>query len=439
LDLALVGIILWTGDTPAGEGQRSLAAVVPGVASTLLLLLAALRLDAEAGHMFLLGRNLPVEMLLLVGIAGLLRLSAYPLHPRGEKAPQDAAAFLLPLIAGIFLLARVQALAPVLSGRPWLIALGIVGLLAGGLMAWSGSLASTARGHRASAGAGFWTGILVHQAGLALLFAVLAAGISPWPLVSVPLALGGLVAWWAAQWDGEEERRLLWLEGLWQRSEAWRTGLWQRGVERFPFLATGRASWLGRIALLLVPVIILASLAGAPFTAGLRARWFLYAVLLRQGNLSLLVLLAADTLLAASLWIAFRGVLSRPGTGRLAPIPLAASALLAAFLVLPGIAPGILDLGPSRDLGVSVWGLGLVFVLPWLLGAWLARLTGRLRAQAHLVHAAVDLNWLFRGLGWAGERLVSLFFWLGQVGEGEGWWGWALIILALGAIFLIVR
>jgi hypothetical protein len=41
-------------------------------------------------------------------------------------------------------------------------------------------------------------------------------------------------------------------------------------------------------------------------------------------------------------------------------------------------------------------------------------------------------------LAWVGKRLEGLVFWLGQVGEGGGWWGWALIILALGAIFLLV-
>jgi hypothetical protein len=50
-----------------------------------------------------------------------------------------------------------------------------------------------------------------------------------------------------------------------------------------------------------------------------------------------------------------------------------------------------------------------------------------------------NLDWFYRAAGWLGERLVSAVHWLGRAGEGEGWWGWALIVVALGTIFLLGR
>jgi hypothetical protein len=119
--------------------------------------------------------------------------------------------------------------------------------------------------------------------------------------------------------------------------------------------------------------------------------------------------------------------------------------MLALFIlvIVLGIAPGILgdDLGLKAvsASGVSVWGLGLVYVLPWLLGAWLGRIRGSLGRNLARVHAAVNLNWLFHAAGWAGERLAGAIRWLGVVGEGSGWWGWVLITLALGVFLLVAR
>jgi hypothetical protein len=51
----------------------------------------------------------------------------------------------------------------------------------------------------------------------------------------------------------------------------------------------------------------------------------------------------------------------------------------------------------------------------------------------------MSLDWLFGLAGGVARRLGGGIYWLGQVGEGEGWWGWVLVILALGAIFLTTR
>jgi hypothetical protein len=186
-----------------------------------------------------------------------------------------------------------------------------------------------------------------------------------------------------------------------------------------------------------------ASLIGLPLTAGARGRWPFYAALLEKGDWTLLVALVADTLLVAGLSVVLIITLRRDGERRPRPLALLASGILVLGLISLGLAPdllgdglGLAQAGPAR---VSTWGLGLLYVLPWLLGVWLARMRRALANYLGLIEVAVDLNWLYRAAGWAGERLASAIHWLGRVGEGEGWWGWALIILTLGILLLAAR
>jgi hypothetical protein len=115
-------------------------------------------------------------------------------------------------------------------------------------------------------------------------------------------------------------------------------------------------------------------------------------------------------------------------------------AVVGALLLAVGMAPralvASLNLQAGARPGVSVWGLGLVYVLPWLMGAWLSRGLGRVKGP---VWRLVGLEWAVRPISWAGERLLGAVYWLGRVGEGEGWWGWALIVLSLAALFLTGR
>jgi hypothetical protein len=197
---------------------------------------------------------------------------------------------------------------------------------------------------------------------------------------------------------------------------------------------------LGRYLVAILPILALASLAGAPLTAGAVGRWALYGTLLHeQMGAQLIVVLIADTFLAAALWTAAGAILKQAKGHRTSVTALVAMIALAIPLIALGIAPGTLDLASTEVPDVSVWGLGLVYVLPWLVGGWLARVGVRLGDLTRGVRAIVDLDWLYRATSWIGQRLVGGVFWLGQVGEGEGWWGWALIILALGAILLTVR
>jgi hypothetical protein len=111
--------------------------------------------------------------------------------------------------------------------------------------------------------------------------------------------------------------------------------------------------------------------------------------------------------------------------------------------VLIGLAPGILATDLSLEVAdrgnVSAWGLGLLYLLPWLLGIWLARIRRIRRRHLERVWNVVNLTWLVRGAGWLGQHLVDAVYWLSRVGEGEAWWGWALIILALGVILFTMQ
>jgi hypothetical protein len=436
IDLALVGASLWA----AGKGDRepgtSLAVTVPGVASTLLLLFATLRLDAEVGHNSLLAQNLPAEILGLVGVAAALRLLIYPLHPRGQVAAQDAAGLLLPVGAGLYLLARVQAIAPALSNRPGLTALGAIAFLAGGLLVWGGSLMAAPR--EKPGGVGFWPGVLIVQVASAFLYQLLLNGAGLWPLVCLPLALGALIVWWDATGEAEEGARPRWMEWVMMQARRGQARLSAWLTARLPAVERLGNAWLRRLGMVWLPAIALASLAGMPFTTGAGLRWTVYASLLRRGDASFLALLTGDTFLAAGLLVTLRTIVLRARGRRFRLASSLGLTALAVPILILGIAPGRVGLETPRVPDVSVWGLGLLYLLPWLLGGWLALLSSRLERYAQLVYLAVDLSWLYNLLSWTGKRLEGPVYWLGLVGEGDGWWGWALIILALGTIFLMV-
>jgi hypothetical protein len=114
-----------------------------------------------------------------------------------------------------------------------------------------------------------------------------------------------------------------------------------------------------------------------------------------------------------------------------------------ALTVTWGVAPGALtdglELQNARLAGVSIWGLGLLYLLPWLLGVWLVRIRSPLKEYLARVERLVNLDWLDRMVVQIAEQLVRIIHWLGRVGEGDGWWGWALIVLSVGFILLAAR
>jgi hypothetical protein len=434
LDLALAALAICA---PDGADRTTWRMAVPGIASTLLLLFGAMQMDAQVGSASLAARDFPLEILVVMGGAGLLRLLVFPLHPRGLKSSEEAATLLLPMGAGIYLLARVQAIGPILAGRPWILALADVALLIGGLMTWTGSIGA---GEMVST----WPGIAVHQAALALAFLLFSRGPAPWPWLGLAWALASLAIWWDSMEQKERHARRRWFEGLVERSSPWRERAKSAVTARAAFVQRWRESWLGQHAATALPAIALASLAGAPLTAGILIRWPLYAALLGTGQAGLLIVaFAADTFLTAGLWAMLAQLLRQAGGQRRRPSSLLPMLVLTVLLIMIGLAPNrltaSLGMKPNVPPNVSPWGLGLTFVLPWLLGAWLARVGSRLERPLELVQRLLRLDWLFGPASRLGQRLAGVVYWVGLVGEGEGWWGWALIILALGTIFLTVR
>jgi hypothetical protein len=193
-----------------------------------------------------------------------------------------------------------------------------------------------------------------------------------------------------------------------------------------------------------LPALALLSLAGVPLTAGALTRGRLYATLLGQGRpLLFLALWAADALFAGGLWLAWQAILRQAGKVRVRLPALAAMASVALCILVLGLSPRILTgqvglaLPPRPD--VSLWGLGLISFLPWLVGAWLARVAVGVGIPLRDLRRTITLDAAFGAADWLGQKVVTAVNWLGTVGEGEGWWGWALIVLALAALYLSVR
>jgi hypothetical protein len=461
VDLALIATCVTTWHTTERVVRPPLDVAVMGVLSTLLLFFATLQMSIQRGTTSLLAQDLPVGVLVAVGVAGILRLMLFPLHSRRLNTPENVITVILSISTGIAILARTQSIAPILVEQRWMATVGGVAVLAGSLLAWAGStyptcLSSSPQDEELSEGgqrarlnldrAGlqtFWAGLTTHQAGLTLAFVLFLDGLVPWTWIGLALTLSNLAIWWdnclttATTWPP-------WFQWLAQQVKPW----WDRARtyvgERVPGLARRRRSLLARRGSALLPTVALISLLGMPFTAGVHGRWPLYATLLDRGEAMLLIaVLAADTFLAAGLWTALRIIWTQAEAHRIRPTPFLAMAALAGSTIALGVAPGSLvdDLGlvGSRAVNVSAWGLGLIFVLPWLLGAWLARFGMQIQSHLQSVGDVMHLDWLARGAAWTGQRLVGAVHWLGQVGEGAGWWGWALIVLALGAILLTAR
>jgi hypothetical protein len=426
IDLGLIA----TAVLAPGDADRTMwRMAIPGVLSTLLIFLSALQMSIQLGTTSLQARGLPEEILLLIGLAALLRLTIFPLHPRGLDTPESAITQILSIGAGVYLLVRPQAIAPILSDRPWILVLGSAALLAGGLQAWTGNR---------------WSGFASYQKGFVLVSVILLAGSMPWPFVGLVLALVSLGIWWDSSLEREPSPRPRWMEVTAERLGAWWVQVSARVRTSIPALERWRGRVLSGQRTALLPAIALASLAGFPLTVGALGRWPVYAALLDRGDAAvLLAMLLADIFLAAGLWAALRLALKEATERRLTPTAFLSLLILGVSLIVLGIAPGsltgALDLNRANMPEVSVWGLGLVYVLPWLLGSWLAHTGSQLERYFEHVRQIVSLNWLYRTVDWIGQRLAGAIYWLGRVGEGEGWWGWALIILALGAMFLTTR
>lgn len=296
--------------------------------------------------------------------------------------------------------------------------------------------------------AAFWPGAAIHQAAYALLSSLFLGTAVLWSFWGLATSLGVLAIWW----ENESRRSAGAAQGLaedslpvrlWRRIEPWLRRTVSARYSRASLLGRLQQLGFGRRVKVMIPGFALASMVGLPLSIGALGRWQLYASLLEAGNGLLGGLVVADTLLAAGIWCV---LVAMPGYLREQRFPLAPSLAMVAFVTLSvvlGTAPGILAgrfaFDPAVAPDVSLWGLGSVYLIPWILGAWLAHVSARLTAALTALGRIVGLDWLYRvGTGLAG-RLGSGVYWLGQIGEGEGWWGWVLIVLGLGTLFLSGR
>ncbi|MBN1659409.1 MAG: hypothetical protein JXA93_13475 [Anaerolineae bacterium] len=447
VDLALIAAVLFAVGREGETRSLPLLVAVPGMASTMLLFFAAVQVDAEVGHASLQALSVPESTLILVAAAGALRLMLFPFHPRSVSRPEDAALLLLPAAAGIYLLGRVQHTAPVLPTEGWLAFAAVGALLVGGFMFWSGILAPPLRpGPLGAAGqpviAEVWPASLIHRAGYVVFFTAFMPAAPLWPLLGMLLPLAVLAICWDLLLDEPVPPRARWLTALEERVGPWWQEWRARLTNRWPwiertqdFLGRWRAWRPDRYLLPAVLILAFLSLLGFPLTVGMRDRWPLYAALLGRQSSWLILAIVADAWLAAGVWRVAR---TRPAWLRRerspAPLSLLAALLLCLAILAGGLAPSALGLPPVSTTRVSGWGLGLLLLLPWLVGAWLARLDGGWARYAGMVRRFVALDWLYAGVGRLSEALIGLFNWLGQVAEGAGWWGWALIVLALAAV-----
>ncbi|HSJ58116.1 MAG TPA: hypothetical protein VLC95_13115 [Anaerolineae bacterium] len=447
VDLALIATLLFSVNGEGEERSLPLTVALPGLASTMLLFFAAVQVDAEVGHASLQALNLPESTLILTGAAGALRLMVFPFHPRGVSRPEDAALLLLPAAAGIYLIGRVQHIAPILSSGGWLAFTAAGALLVGGLALWSGLLA-LASGSRHAAPGGqpimgeVWPAALIHRAGAAIFFLLFVPGAPLWPLLGTLLPLAVLVVCWDLLLDESLPPRARWIVTLqermgpwWQERQARITARWQWIERTRAFLDRSRGWRLDRYLLPLVLILAFGSLLGFPLTIGMRDRWPLYAALLRQQSPWLIPALIADLWLAAGVWRVAR---SRPLWLRRDRSPGALSLfalfMLGLAIIAVGLFPRAFGVSPAGTGRVSGWGLGFLLLLPWLVGAWLAGLNGELERYAGIVRRVLACDWLYAGAGRVAAAVLGLFYWLGRVAEGAGWWGWALIVLALAAV-----
>lgn len=405
---ALLVLRLYPGrqKEPAGRTWGLLVMTMP------LLLFVVVMLGEAGLPAPLIGGRFGRQELALLWLLGLMRTGVYPFHfwltaPGAGRAGPDAAGHLIGPVAGIWFLARVQALAGAeLTRRPEWVALGALALLGSAMAAWLAGRAAWR-----------WRWIAINRASVVLLAAYVSAVPGPatfaWPLLAFGLGAALLAA-----------------------------GLWPRGADgawRWPALAGALILW------------------GMPGTVGFLAR----SALIFPTELALAaplfgVVLVSETLLVAALWENVR----RPEAAALRLQAAATSwavrwrvTAAVALLAVPAIGWGLFPQHLAGLVGFalpeagqnlaqiivtsrrSIWiGLVLAAGLGTLLGLWRDRLFQGMRGWQRIIGQVVGLEWLYRGAV-AGLRLLgSGLQYFATLGEGEGYLGW----LALAGLILWV-
>jgi hypothetical protein len=401
-------VIVTSEDETPPENHRGLSLL-----GAMLLLIALLPAGPTGPGQEFQNGTLPVESVLLLALAALIRAGVYPFHiwllPE-RRSPINVAERLLehmvPTLCGLWLLGWTYGL-----GRDYILlrldvlAVFLVALLGSAIAAWT---ADNQNDHHSF--------VLIASAGLAALTGALTYNEGPsamiWPTTA--FALGG---------------------GLWLVGER----VWQGW------------GWT-------LPVSIGAlTLAGVPLTPGFLAQPSL-ARLWAPGTVVQLLFLTyvvAQSLQIAALLRSWEDVewieppQANPGSRiRLLiatvalGLPLAITGFLpravAALARMPNAIPP--TLGDPPSVGAKEGAIWITLVTPLLLGwglVWLRpKIWHIIGGGANRLHAFIQLHWLFN-YGWQGVQYTSeLWGSITRVMEGAGYMGWVLVFALIGYLLL---
>ncbi|MEA3459249.1 MAG: hypothetical protein U9R11_00985 [Chloroflexota bacterium] len=380
-----------------GVGGRSPAGRMAQALGVFALLAAALL----AGCGLSLDSPLPSRALLLVALAGLLRVGIYPLRfwEPDEVRPQ-ALPYLISTGTGLYLLICFGP-----SGR-FLVGLGLLAFLMGAVLAWikGGSLYF----------------IAASQVGYAVLTAAVARPVAP--AINLLLCLGLLFN------RGKSE------EKPWQRAPL---ALALASLAGLPFTLGFVGYWLLLYVfhyslIFLIPCL----LAEVSLSAALFKIWFSPCPSERSPRASLGTSQLAEE---SALSCADRGVRERPTP--ISPVAhLASSVFLATPLLLFGLFPSLIREevlpAPFRSMSISLWA---ALLLPPLGGYLLYRWRRVPSWLSTRLAAVFELGWFYDALNWFLAKVEAILLGMAKVLEGEGYLGWALLAVLLALLFLWSR
>lgn len=369
--------LLWGAATllASAEGERvTFGWLLHGIASLVLWTTFLLLRRAGSSGLWWVMWTTPATTVLLL-VAALLRIGVYPFHivfPRRIErlGPLVLVSSMGPVL-GVGLLYRILTLPGDLELPLWVMVLGAISLLWGGVRAWS------ERGERAL----LWA--------MYALLTSIVAGVGA--TGAGELALGALGVWFGG----------------------WTLLLLARGRDR-EAVALSWPVWLALLFLLGAPPSPLGELGRAALTLlpwGWRIVFILgwatvVATLLKEGT--------------------------RPAVGRTLPPRTWQQAALSAGLLLPVL--GVIS-GASvpravtfNALGLLLWGSALLLAAAL---AWRGVRVRQLVARGMALWDSLDLQWLYRALWRGSEHLLGLVRIAADVVEGSGALLWSLLVLLI--------
>ncbi len=425
---AFVGTALAVRNPESGTGRSQSSATVAVAApaeaenhnrgltliGAMLLLVALLPAGPGGPGQEFQNGTLPVESILLLALASLIRAGVYPFHIwlLGDNRVQISVAErlleqMVPTLCGLWLLGWTYGLgSEYIQLRPDVLALFLVALLGSAIAAWT---AKTPTDHQSF--------VLVTSAGLAALTGSLALGAGPtamiWPTTA--FALGGA----------------LWIVG----EQVWQGWGWA------------------------IPVSVGAlTLAGVPLTPGFLAQPSL-ALLWNPGTsfqLLFLIYVIAQALQIAALlrsWEdAERPDVSRLDGGSMSRL-LAASIALGLPLAVAGFLPRTIaavasmpnaiatTLGDPPSIVAREPAIWITLLIPLFLAfglVWLRpKIWRAIGGGAEQLHRLIRLDWLFRFGWWILRQATDVWGNAIRVLEGAGYMGWILVFMLI--IYLVIQ